>query len=252
MNSPRRPTRLALASVLLGLVVQATTADRAAAQGIWPDRAENLQVLPADFPPERLRAVMQGFTNALGVRCSYCHEGVDGEPLTSFDFVSDAVAAKNTARRMLEMLGDINDHLAEIEPSGAERVNMWCHTCHTGKPRPMTLTETLAEARLEGGTADVLARFSALREEFYGGNQYDFRAPNVASTAVGLVAAGDTAAGLALLERNVEHYPEWWQSYERLGDIHRARGDEAAAIRWYEQALELAPGQPRLLQKLGR
>ena len=32
-------------------------------QWSWPERAENLQNLPADFPPQRLSAVMRGFTN---------------------------------------------------------------------------------------------------------------------------------------------------------------------------------------------
>ena len=38
---------------------------------------------------ERLRPVMMGFTRALGVRCNHCHVGEDGQPLSTFDFVSD-------------------------------------------------------------------------------------------------------------------------------------------------------------------
>ena len=32
-----------------------------------------------------------------------------------------------------------------MEPSGAEPVNMWCHTCHRGVARPHTLDEALLE-----------------------------------------------------------------------------------------------------------
>jgi len=46
---------------------------------------------------------------------------------------------------MYRMLGDISDHWKKIEPSGDKRVNMWCHTCHHGRPRPMTLDEELGE-----------------------------------------------------------------------------------------------------------
>lgn len=251
MNPADLYLRRAGYALLLGLAFQAPMPAASWAQGIWPERAENLQVLPADFPPDRLRAVMQGFTRSLGVRCSYCHVGVDGEPLSTFDFASDEVPAKTTARQMLEMLGDINQHLEGIERSGDQPVNMWCQTCHSGKPRPMTLTETLAEARREGGSAAVLTRFATLRGAFYGGNQYDFRAPNVLSTAMSLVNAGDTTAGRALLERNVADYPDWWASHERLGDLHRATGDEETALQWYRRAVALAPEQPRLLQKLG-
>jgi len=236
----------------MGLILLAAVSAPLAAQEIWPDRAENLQVLPAEFPPDRLRAVMRGFSNALGVRCSHCHDGEEGAPLNTYDFASDANPNKKTARRMLEMLADINEHLSDIEPSGPERVNMWCNTCHAGKPRPVTLAETLVEARLEGGTDAVLARYESLREAFYGGNQYDFSAPGVAAAATGLATAGETAAALALLKRNVEHYPDWWQSYERIGDIHQARGEEDVAAQWYQKALALAPGQSRLIEKLGR
>lgn len=109
----------------------------------WPEKPKNLQVLPKDWPGTRLRPVMIGFTQALGVRCSYCHKGEEGEPLSSYDFASDENPNKNRAREMLRMLKDINAHLNNIEPSGDTRVNMWCHTCHRGRARPMTLEEGL-------------------------------------------------------------------------------------------------------------
>src|SRR5215813_630156 len=55
----------------------------------WPEKPKNLQVLPKDWPGTRLRPVMVGFTRALGVRCSYCHKGEEGKPLSTYDFVSD-------------------------------------------------------------------------------------------------------------------------------------------------------------------
>lgn len=59
----------------------------------WPERAENLTELPADLPPERLGAVIRGFSQALGVRCSHCHVGEEGQPLSTYDFLSDCVPA---------------------------------------------------------------------------------------------------------------------------------------------------------------
>ncbi len=221
-----------------------------AGQGIWPDRAENLQVLPADFPPDRLSAVMRGFTRALGVRCSFCHVGEEGQPLRSYDFVSDDRRNKVVARRMLEMLGDINDDLREIEPSGPDRVNMWCHTCHAGKPRPMTLEETLSEVRDAEGQEAAVGRYGDLREHFYGGNQYDFRPGSVEGAALGFLEAGDTVLAAGLLEANVENHPERADGYERLGDLALARGDREEAIRWYEATLARDPEHPRAADKL--
>src|SRR3954471_10923860 len=109
----------------------------------WPEKPQNLKVLPPTWTGARLQPVMFGFTRALGVRCSYCHVGEEGKPLTTYDFVSDANPNKDRAREMLRMLGDVNEHLKKLEPSGDKRVNMWCHTCHRGRPRPMTLEEEL-------------------------------------------------------------------------------------------------------------
>jgi len=122
--------------VILALVCVASS--RSQDQWSWPEKPKNLQVLPSDWPGSRLSPVMRGFTNALGVRCSYCHVGEEGKPLSTYDFVSDAKPTKNTAREMLRMLSDINNHLKKIEPSGT-RVNMWCQTCHRGRPRPTTI-----------------------------------------------------------------------------------------------------------------
>ena len=99
---------------------------------------------------------MIGFTRALGVRCSYCHKGEEGKPLSAYDFASDDNPNKNRAREMYRMLGDINDHLKKIEPSGDKRGNMWCHTCHHGRPRPMTLDEELGEQYRKKGLQAAL------------------------------------------------------------------------------------------------
>src|SRR5215475_10955373 len=100
----------------------------------WPEKPKNLQVLPKDWPGTRLRPVMVGFTRALGVRCSYCHKGEEGKPLSTYDFASDENPNKNRAREMLRMLNDIEDHLKKIESSVSQRVNLWCYTCHQGRP----------------------------------------------------------------------------------------------------------------------
>jgi hypothetical protein len=215
----------------------------------WPERAENLQELPADFPAERLSAVMRGFTRALGVRCSYCHEGVEGQPLSTFDFVSDSNPNKDRARAMYRLLGAVNEHLEQIEPSG-EQVNMWCHTCHQGRPRPQTLAEAVGErARAEGGAAAV-DYFVELRSRHFGGPGYDFRAGSVSELAFGLAEGGELEAGRRLAELNVEHYPESWQAHEGLGDVRLRGRDEAGARSAYRRALELSPDNPRVQAKL--
>jgi len=217
----------------------------------WPQRGENLTALPADFPPERLSAVMRGFTQALGVRCTHCHVGEEGAPLSTYDFVSDANPNKDRARAMYRMLGEINRHLGAIEPSGAP-VNMWCHTCHNGKPRPQTLSEALLETHAASGAEGAYARFVELRAERYGSAAYDFTAANVNVIARDFAALGDSALAVRLLEHNSASYDGDPSAQEGVGDVFLSLGDSARAARAYERALELAPSVARIRTKLQR
>jgi tetratricopeptide (TPR) repeat protein len=240
-----RPYRWALAAFLISL-----TPHGAAAQWRWPERAEDLRELPADFPPERLSAVMRGFTNALGVRCSYCHVGEEGQPLESYDFASNANPNKDRARAMYRLLGTVNDQLSEIEPSGAQ-VNMWCHTCHNGKPRPQTLGEAVDERFRASGPDEAFRYFRELRDRYYGAGAYDFTPSSVAALASGLLQQGDEDLAGRLFEANVVDYPDSWEAAEGLGDFFAATGRLDAAREQYRRALELAPGpSPQLEAKL--
>ena len=148
------PMTVALGLCILGVGAAAAAQD----DWHWPEKGKNFQVFPKDFPAQKLSAVMRGFTRALGVRCTYCHVGQEGKPLSTYDFVSDQNPNKKRAREMYLMLGEISDHLKKIDPSGDKRVNMWCHTCHQGRPRPTTLEEELGEAYRKAGVTAAIAR----------------------------------------------------------------------------------------------
>ena len=217
----------------------------------WPDRAQNLTELPADFPPERLSAVMRGFSQALGVRCSHCHVGEEGQPLSTFDFVSDANPNKDRARAMYQMLGVVNDHLGRIEPSG-EQVNMWCHTCHSGKPRPQTLAEAVLERHELQGGEGAFEYFRELRQTNYGAAAYDFTPGSVDELGRSFVAQGDTAVAYRIFEYNLETNAEAWMALESMGDVWLARTDTARALEHFERSLTLRPGNPRVAEKIRR
>jgi tetratricopeptide (TPR) repeat protein len=239
--------------VVLVLVLAGAGAAELQAQGFqWPERSENLQVLPADFPADRLRAVMQGFTRSLGVRCSHCHVGEEGQPLGSYDFVSDDNRNKRVARIMLEMLGSINEYLDQVEPSGAEPVNMWCHTCHNGKPRPLTLAEALGEALAAGGVEGALAEFQALRGRYFATPAFDFSARGVAGVVQEWIGAGETQAALALARRNLEDYPQVAVTHQSLAGVLLEMGDRDQAIVHLEHALELEPDNRQVQRELER
>ncbi len=100
-----------------------------------PAQLTNLQVLAKDTPVPAVIDLMKRMTQALGVRCDHCHVGVDGQPLTSFDFVSDDKPAKNTARVMLRLVEQINGALDKAVP-GPTSGRVTCVTCHNGQRKP--------------------------------------------------------------------------------------------------------------------
>jgi len=244
--------RLGLRSlVLFGLLLVLTApALLAQPQWSWPAKPENLQVLPKDWTGQRLRPVMTGFTRALGVRCSHCHVGEEGRPLSSYDFASDDNPNKGRARDMLRMLRSINDHLEKIEPSGAERVNMWCHTCHAGRPRPMTLDEELTEAHAEGGVDAAIGRYRELRGRYEDRGAYDFGEGSLNRFGYHLLEEGDTDGAVAIFRLAVEQFPESANSYDSLAEGYLTGGQRELAEIFYRKSLELDPGNGNALEKL--
>jgi hypothetical protein len=84
---------------------------------------KNIQTLKG-LPAGRLMLVMQMFSKSLGVDCTHCH--VEGA------FEKDDKPAKQTARKMLHMVGSISREIYK----GPTSVN--CYTCHKGQVEPVS------------------------------------------------------------------------------------------------------------------
>jgi hypothetical protein len=97
---------------------------------------KNLKVLPQDITRPQLISTMKLFAQSLGVRCTYCHIGDEGKPLSTFDFASDAKAKKLTARKMLAMVHRINEQ--DFGVRDFSQVKVTCFTCHRGTTKPAT------------------------------------------------------------------------------------------------------------------
>ena len=216
----------------------------------WPEKPKNLQVFPKDWSGTRLRPVMVGFTRALGVRCSYCHKGEEGKPLSTYDFASDENPNKNRAREMYKMLGDITDHLKKIQPSGDKPVNMWCHTCHHGRPRPMTLDEELAEQYRTKGLKAALDDYAELKKKFYGRASYDFGEGSLNSFGYDLLEKKDTAGAIQVFKLNAETFPDSPNVWDSLAEAYMKSGDAKNAQLNYERALTLDPNNENAKEML--
>ena len=98
---------------------------------------KNLKVLPKDMPKAELLGTMKFFAQSLGVRCTYCHVGEEGKPLSTFDFASDAKDKKKTARAMLAMVTMLNSKVLP-DATGLPDAKITCYTCHRGSTKPLT------------------------------------------------------------------------------------------------------------------
>jgi hypothetical protein len=102
-----------------------------------PPKLVNLKVFPKNVPYRVLDHQMDEWSDALGVRCNFCHER--NAQTGKMDFPSDAKPEKTTARHMFLMMGKINkkyfgakkDSLGMMMTTGVN-----CNTCHHGVAFP--------------------------------------------------------------------------------------------------------------------
>ena len=201
------PPRICTAQPILIIVLTLLAVPPAHAQ--WPPEVQNLQVLPDDIPFRDLVDVMAGFTRALAVRCSFCHVGEEGAPLSSYDFASDDKLTKRKARRMLSMVQAINDdHLSDLEERADPPVRVECATCHRAAQRPRMLQDVLSLAYDAGGYDSAVAVYRDLRERFYGRFTYDFSNIVLPDVATRLIEQGAVADAVQLLQFNVTLFPD--------------------------------------------
>ena len=140
--------QVALASAAALFAVSVAVAQTGTAPASTPAFAnpphKNLKVLPQDISGPQLVGTMKFFAQSLGVRCTFCHVGTDGQPLSTFDFASDAKPNKDAARGMIRMVKEINGNLPAITGQADSKVT--CFTCHRGAQHPATTPPPAAAA----------------------------------------------------------------------------------------------------------
>ena len=135
----------------------------------------NVQVLK-DVPPDQFQLVMQYVAASLGVQCNYCH--VMG------DNASDDKETKKTARKMMQMVSDLNTQFF----AGNAKVS--CASCHNGHPKPSKMSPVAVNM-----TPDEAAAAAAARGRRGGGPGGPGAGPGGGATGAGAAAAGAAAPG---------------------------------------------------------
>jgi pentatricopeptide repeat protein len=161
---------------------------------------------------------------------------VNAELSICYDFPSDDNPNRNRAREMLRMLDDINQHLKNIQPSGDQRVNMWCNTCHRGRPKPMTLEEELAEQYRKNGVEPALDYYADLKQKYYGRGPYDF-GENALNNFGYEVLKTDAAGAIEAFRLNAAEFPQSGNVWDSLAEAYMKSGNVKKAEEYYQKAL---------------
>jgi len=228
-----------VAVALLSLLV----ATPALAQNRFPpDSLVNLKVLPRTTTPREVVNIMRGYTFALGVRCTFCHVGEEGQPLTTYDFASDERRGKRVARDMMRMTQTINEQtIARLPERKDSSLQVTCATCHRGVSRPVPLDRIVVETTVAGGVDSAVRTYRALRETYYGRSAYDFGETTLVIAAQQLSQQRRFDDALVLLNLDNEFYPRGAELMFAIGEVHRTKGDTTSAVKAYREALVRDP-----------
>jgi len=205
-----------------------------------PDSLINVKIIPKNTPVMQVVGIMRNFTGALGVRCPFCHVGQEGMPLGQFDFAKDEKRTKLTARQMMRMVEEINRRVDTL-PEHAQmtsHVEVTCQTCHRGVSRPMPLEQLVQETAQTSGADSAVRAYRALRERYYGRASYDFGEPTLDVAAFRLARAGKYDEAFAILRLNEEQFPASSNLATFRGNINLLKGDTAAAIAAFQEAVK--------------
>jgi tetratricopeptide (TPR) repeat protein len=118
---------------------------------------------------------------------------------------------------------------------------MWCHTCHHGRPRPMTLDEELAEQYRAKGLQAALDDYADLKKKFYGRAAFDFGEGSLNSFGYTLLEAKDAPGAIQVFKLNADTFPESANVWDSLAEAYLKSGNAKNAQLNYEKALTLDP-----------
>jgi hypothetical protein len=257
-------TRVVVGVSMLVFTSQARAQQRGAEQTAQPAH-QNLKVLAPDTPQPQLLQTMQGFAQALGVQCGYCHasapapEGGRGfgavggrgrGAAPQLDFASDEKPAKKAAREMMLIVRDLNAKVpAAVSRSAGATTSVACITCHRGVAIPRQLSDILTQTAAANGTPAAIAHYKELRKQFFGAQAYDFSETSLVTIAQ---RASTPDEAIAWLQLNLDYFPFSSRTYAALAQAQQKRNDRDGALKSLTRATELDPQNAQLARQLAQ
>jgi tetratricopeptide (TPR) repeat protein len=176
---------------------------------------------------------MEEISQALGVRCNYCHSAPRGS--------GQPEPKKTIALAMMAMTRDLNAKVQEAAGKPAnETARVECVTCHRGVAIPQPLSAIILRTVAEKGGVAAVEQYRDLRKQFYSRATYDF-SEDALLQMVQRVVQGKPDDAIALLRMNLEFNPQSAKTYALLGFAYTRKVDDASAITNLEKSLELDP-----------
>lgn len=216
-----------------------------------PDKFTNLKVLPKNITKDQLLGVMRSFTEALGVRCTHCHDGEEGKPLSTYDFASDVKTAKQKARIMFKMVSDINNkYLSALKKYKDNVIQVKCITCHRGAAQPIPLEDLLFKTVKNDGLEKAISTYHDLYNKYYGAFAYNFKDRSLVALARKLTDNKMYDEAIAFSKINIEKYPESGAAYLGLAQAYEGKGDIENAVKNYKEAEKFMPWAGFIKKKL--
>jgi predicted negative regulator of RcsB-dependent stress response len=112
------------------------------------------------------------------------------------------------------------------------------------------LERIIVQAAVASGADSAVRAYRALRETYYGRAAFDFSEGTLVTAAQQLSQQQRFGEALALLDLDNEFYPRGVELMLATGDVHRARGDTASAVKAYRETLVRNPRSQPARQRL--
>lgn len=227
----------------LALVLLAALSAASPGSAQLPDPT-NLQVLPDTLTGRQMMPIMREIAGGLGVTCIHCHVGDNAADLSTFDFSLDDKETKRVARQMLVMVQNINsEHIARAvaqRDTPSDALEVTCATCHRGQTRPRFIEDIVAERLEADGMDAAVARYNELKEQYFGGYQYDFRPGPLNSLAETMSRQGRFDEAITFAQMAVDYDPENPGSLYTLAQTQERAGMLEDALETMTKALEVS------------
>jgi tetratricopeptide (TPR) repeat protein len=138
---------------------------------------------------------------------------------------------------MVEEINRRIDTLPHDHDQMHDTVRVTCNTCHRGINRPVPLEQLIMETAQAAGTDSATRAYRALRDRYYGRAAYDFGEPTLDVAAFRLARAGKFDEAFGILKLNEEQFPTSSNLSTFRGNINLMKGDTAAAIAAFREAV---------------